>query len=88
LQTTTHYRENEEIRREAKWQKPHLKKNRVSSGFSQVTWIMGQPIRSSGFYRIVAPAGLLTNLDRSSSWSNLYGFYYREENSRTKLCVQ
>jgi len=75
LQTTTYYRENEEIKREAEWQKSHLKKNQVSSGFSQVTRIMGQPTGSLGFYRIVAPAGFLINLDRSSPGSNIYGFY-------------
>jgi hypothetical protein len=53
LQTVAHYREDEEIRRKVKWQKPHLKKNRVSSRFSRVA-------------RVVAPAGLLTNPNRSS----------------------
>ena len=66
LQTSAHYREDEERRREAESQKPHLKKNRVSFGFYRVARVMGRPVRSPGFCRVVAPAGLLTNLNRSS----------------------
>jgi hypothetical protein len=66
LQTSAHYREDEERRREAESQKPHLKKNRVSSGFSQVARVMGRPVGSPGFCQVVAPAGLLTNPNRSS----------------------
>jgi hypothetical protein len=40
LQTTAHYREDEEIRREAEWQKPHLKKNWVLSEFSWVVRVL------------------------------------------------
>jgi hypothetical protein len=66
LQTSAHYREDEERRREAESQKPHLKKNRVSSGFSRVARVMGRPVGSPGFCQVVAPAGLLTNPNRSS----------------------
>jgi hypothetical protein len=45
-------------------EKSHLKKkNQVSSEFVQV---ISQPAGSIGFCRVVAPAGLVTNPDRSS----------------------
>ena len=47
------------------WKKKK-KKNRVSSGFAQVTWVPGRPAGSPGFGRAVSTAGLLLNPDRSS----------------------
>jgi hypothetical protein len=72
----------EKIKKEAESQKPHLKKNRVSSGFS---WVMDRPAGSPGFCRVVAPAGLLTNPNRFSlrvdppgrTRFNNYAFYKR-----------
>jgi hypothetical protein len=45
-------------------------KNRVSSGFARVAWVMGRPAGSPGFDRAVAPTGLLVNPDRFSHWVN------------------
>jgi hypothetical protein len=51
-------------------QKPHLKRkkkyHRVLSGFTQVARVMGRPVGSTGFCRVVALNGLLTNQNRSS----------------------
>jgi hypothetical protein len=44
-------------------EKPFLKKK---SGLVQVAQVMSRPTGSTGFYRVVASAGLLTNPDRSS----------------------
>jgi len=66
LLTTTHCTEDDEIRREAEGQKPHLKKEKKTLGL-----ILVRPGHGlTGFYQVVASSGLLTNLNQSKSRVN------------------